>query len=194
MPHRAVNPIEMAMDAMHYLQHKFYTAFPRDEREYIYNFTNASTFKPTQISCTEGSLNQIPPVCTIQGDVRLTPFYDVKDAAGLLQQWVDEINADPDGVLGGMSDRGPHSKYSVAEVGVTGQVKLTILSSENGIAVNLNSRGYAALVSATRDVLGEVKPYSIGGSLPLVREMQSSGFDLQIAGKESRNRTGDTGG
>jgi acetylornithine deacetylase len=37
-------------------------------------------------------------------------------------------------------------------------------------------------VNATEKVIGEVKPYSIGGSLPLVNELQSKGFDVQITG------------
>jgi len=31
-------------------------------------------------------------------------------------------------------------------------------------------------------VRGEAKPYSIGGSLPLVRDLQRGGFDVQITG------------
>lgn len=40
--------------------------------------------KPTQMTCAKGGLNQIPPHCTISGDIRLTPFYDV-------QQVVDDV-------------------------------------------------------------------------------------------------------
>lgn len=36
-----------------------------------------STMKPTQITYPQGSVNQIPGECTVGGDVRLTPFYDV---------------------------------------------------------------------------------------------------------------------
>ncbi len=61
-------------------------------------------------------------------------------------------------------------------------MKLTILGAENGIAVNIDSPGYHAMLDATSKVLGAVKPYSINGSLPLVRDMQSSGFDIQISG------------
>ena len=31
-------------------------------------------------------------------------------------------------------------------------------------------------------MLGAAKPYSIGGSLPLVRNMQRGGFDVQMVG------------
>ena len=53
---------------------------------------------------------------------------------------------------------------------------------EDGIACNLDSPGHQALYKATEDVLGTAEPFSIGGSLPLVREMQESGYDLQICG------------
>jgi acetylornithine deacetylase len=64
-----------------------------------------------------------------------------------------------------------------------GQVELKWLGEgENGIACNLDSVGYKALLKATETVLGAVKPYAIGGSLPLVRELQDSGYDVQISG------------
>lgn len=40
--------------------------------------------------------------------------------------------------------------------------------------------GYKALREATELVLGECKPYSITGSLPLVGDMQDAGFDIQV--------------
>ena len=39
-----------------------------------------------------------------------------------------------------------------------------------------------AIIDATAAVKGEAKPYAITGSLPLVREMQAAGFDVQITG------------
>lgn len=51
-----------------------------------------------------------------------------------------------------------------------------------GIAVNLDSDAFKHLHAATGDVLGESKPYSITGSLPLVGDMQEAGYDVQICG------------
>lgn len=42
----------------------------------------------------------------------------------------------------------------------------------SGIACDLDSIGYKILYNATKEVIGHVKPYSITGSLPLVRELQ----------------------
>lgn len=53
---------------------------------------------------------------------------------------------------------------------------------ENGIAVKLATEGNQALTSATEEVLGHVKPYSITGSLPLVRTLQDADFDVQLVG------------
>ena len=51
-----------------------------------------------------------------------------------------------------------------------------------GIACNLDSPGLSALTEAITKVKGKGEPYAICGSLPLVREMQAAGFDLQISG------------
>ena len=42
----------------------------------------------------------------------------------------------------------------------------------SGVACNLDSPGFHALCKATEEVVGHVKPYSITGSLPLIRELQ----------------------
>ncbi len=51
-----------------------------------------------------------------------------------------------------------------------------------GIAVNLDSDAFKHLHASTGEVLGESKPYSITGSLPLVGDMQEAGYDVQICG------------
>ena len=45
--------------------------------------------KPTQVTCSEGSINQIPPWTEIQGDIHLTPFYNVYDC---MKKVVKELN------------------------------------------------------------------------------------------------------
>lgn len=52
--------------------------------------------------------------------------------------------------------------------------RLTISFDEamSGVACDLDSRGFHVLCKATEDVVGHVKPYSITGSLPLIRELQ----------------------
>lgn len=42
------------------------------------------------MECARGSLNQVPPHATFSGDVRLTPFYDIKDLKAKVERsvWV----------------------------------------------------------------------------------------------------------
>jgi acetylornithine deacetylase len=181
LPHKGINSIEMAMDIISQFQKRFYEDFPRDPREDEYNFTTCSTMKPTQISCTPGSLNQLPPECTVEGDIRLSPFYDFKDVKAALLRYVEEYKANPASFESG--NHGPHSKFYLTEDNRPGEVELSFVSEgENGVACSLNSPGHAALLQATSTTLGKVNPYSIGGSLPLIRELQENGFDVQIAG------------
>ena len=48
--------------------------------------------KPTQVKCSEGSINQLPPWTEIQGDIRLTPFYDVDECMEKVKGYVQELN------------------------------------------------------------------------------------------------------
>ena len=53
-----------------------------------------------------------------------------------------------------------------------------------GIACDPTSDAHKALVQATAEARGasNCKPYSVSGSLPLVKMMQKQGFDLQLDG------------
>lgn len=42
--------------------------------------------------------------------------------------------------------------------------------------------GFAVLVDAFKEVIGDCKPYSITGSLPCIRDLQEAGFDVQTLG------------
>lgn len=182
LPHKGVNSIEMAMDAINYIQERFYADFPSHALEEQYAFMTSSTMKPTNIASSEGSLNQLPPSCTISGDIRLVPFYKIADAKASIESYVAAINADPSGVLE-KNLHGPHSKYSIPEEDIQGDCEIIWLSEgEDGIACDMNSIGFHALNQATATVLGEAVHYSIGGSLPLVGGMQAQGFDVQIVG------------
>ena len=182
LPHKGINSIEMATDTLNYIQKKFYETFPRHSEEIRYNYATPSTMKPCQINCTPGALNQLPPETTIEGDIRLTPFYDIKEVQKTIDNWVAELNADPS-LLYPLGQHGKHSRYELPDEDRKGVVEITWMGlGENGIACNLDSPGNKALQAATASILGAAKPYAIGGSLPLVRELQDSGYDVQIAG------------
>jgi acetylornithine deacetylase len=182
LPHKGINALEFAMDSISHIQRNFFKDFPRHPRELEYNFATQSTFKPTQVSCPSGSLNQIPGLCIIQGDIRVSPFYDIKDIMTKIESYVADINKNPS-MVENPEIRGPHSKYQLPDEGLNGTLAFKwIVEGDNGIACRLDSKGYKALLKATEIVLGDAKPYAIGGSLPLIRDLQDLGFDVQISG------------
>ncbi|XP_011028189.1 PREDICTED: acetylornithine deacetylase-like isoform X2 [Populus euphratica] len=178
LPHKAINPLELGMEALKELQSRFYKDFPPHKEEQIYGFATPSTMKPTQWSYPGGGINQIPAECTISGDVRLTPFYSVNDVMNKLQEYVDEINEN----IEKLDTRGPVSKYVLPEENLRGSLTVTFNEVSSGVACDLKSRGFEVLCKATEKVVGHVKPYSITGTLPLIRELKDEGFDVQTAG------------
>ena len=48
--------------------------------------------KPTQIRCSEGFINQIPVWTEVRGDIRLTPFYNMRDCMRKVEGYVQELN------------------------------------------------------------------------------------------------------
>eukprot|EP00904_Undaria_pinnatifida_P004372 jgi/Undpi1/13936/HiC_scaffold_9.g03587.m1 len=179
LPHMAINPIEMVMEAVSMVQKRFYEDYPPHPKEVEYNYKCSSTMKPTQVECASGSINQIPPHATVSGDCRVTPFYGVDNVQKSIEGYVAEINADPS-IL---PSHGPFSKYVLPAEDRKGTIELTWpTKGEDGIACNLSSEGADALNTATAKVLGKSQPYSISGSLPLVRWLQDQGYDVQICG------------
>lgn len=171
LPHRGINSIEFAMDAVNYIQKRFYGEYGPHPEEERYNFMTSSTMKPTQVSCAAGALNQLPPSTTVQGDIRLVPFYDIKAAKKTVEDCVAEINANPEIVNQSML-HGPHSKYVLPEGDGKGAVVLKwITEGENGIACDLESVGHKALLSATTEILGKAKHYSVSGCFSICYSM-----------------------
>ncbi|QCD91450.1 acetylornithine deacetylase [Vigna unguiculata] len=178
LAHKAINAMELGMDALKEIQSRFYRDFPPHPQEQVYGFATPSTMKPTQWSYPGGGINQIAGECTISGDVRLTPFYNVKDVMKKLQEYVDDINKN----IEKLESRGPVSKYVLPDENLRGSITLSFNEALSGVACDLNSRGFHVLCKATEEVVGHVKPYSITGSLPLIRELQEEGFDVQTSG------------
>ncbi|XP_043718380.1 acetylornithine deacetylase-like [Telopea speciosissima] len=179
LAHKAINPLELSMEALKEIQMRFYRDFPPHPKEQVYKFATPSTMKSTQWSYPGGGISQIPYECTVAGDVRLTPFYSATDARKKLQEYVDDINAN----MEKLDTRGPVSKYVLPEENLRGSLTISFDDEiMSGVACDLDSRGFHVLCKATEEVVGYVKPYSITGSLPLIRELQDEGFDVQTAG------------
>ena len=51
-----------------------------------------------------------------------------------------------------------------------------------GIAADLESPAFKHLNESTAEVLGESKPFSLTGSIPLAGDLQKAGFDVQLCG------------
>jgi acetylornithine deacetylase len=176
-PHVAINPLTLSFEALAELMRKFYKKYPAHPREPEYFFQISSTMKPTMWNHPPGAINQIPGMATISGDIRLVPFYDPVDVRRDLAEWIKEINDN----VSNLNAHGPFSSYKTAED--RGTVELKWVDDDyKGIACDIKSNGYQALHAATKENLGEVKPFSVGGALPLVYELQKAGFDLQLIG------------
>ncbi|GKD58304.1 cytochrome b-c1 complex subunit Rieske-4, mitochondrial, partial [Tanacetum coccineum] len=100
--------------------------------------------------------------------------------------------------------RGPVSKYTLPDenevrdrsfisirdgklgrpswLGDWSNIEISFDEASSGVACNLESRGFHVLCQATKEAVGHVKPYSMTGTLPLIRELQDEGFDVQTAG------------
>lgn len=181
LPHKGINSLEFAMEAMNEIQRRFYADFPACPEETTYQFSTPSTMKPTKIKGPDNSVNQLPPWIEIEGDIRLTPFYNVAKCMAAVDGYIKDINENPQW----LPTRGPASKYIIKEDDGERKAKITWTWAEEpmkGIACHLDSKGYHALVNATKFVKGDAKPYAICGSLPLVGDMQEAGFDLQVSG------------
>ncbi|KAL8104134.1 acetylornithine deacetylase [Apium graveolens] len=178
LPHKAINPLELVMEALKVIQLRFYKDFPPHPKEEVYGFATPSTMKPTQWSYPGGGNNQIPGECTVSGDVRLTPFYDISDVMKKLQEYIEELNTNIEKI----DVRGPVSKYVLPDENLRGRIEISFDDAYPGVACNLDSRGFHVLCKATEQVVGHVKPYSITGSLPLIRDLQDEGFDVQTSG------------
>lgn len=178
MPDHAINPLELSMEALKVIQTKFYEDFPPRPEEVEYKFSIPSTMKPTQWSYPGGGVNQIPGECTINGDVRLTPFYDIEDVISKLEKYKEYINENVEK----LPTRGPVSKYVLPDENLRGKIEITFPQAKSGIACKLDSIGYNALAKATKEVVGSLEPFSLTGSLPLVRDLQDKGYDVQCVG------------
>jgi len=108
----------------------------------------------------------------------LTPFYNVTDVMTKLQEYVEDLNANPEK----LDVRGPVSKYVLPDENLRGRITISFNEASSGVACKLDSRGFHVLCKATEEAVGHVKPYSITGTLPLIRELQDEGFDVQTSG------------
>jgi acetylornithine deacetylase len=178
MPNNTINPMIFAIDATLGMLEVFKKNFPAHDKEKDYKYPCSSNMKPTQWKGTGGSINQICNECTVQGDVRLTPFYDWKDVQKVLNEYIDDLNQNP--------EKFPsyHESFPF-KLNDEEKVKLELKWPREpylGIACDMESVGFKLISDATKKIHGSMDVQSCCGSLPLIADLQHAGFDMQICG------------
>ncbi len=180
LPNHCVNALELAFAAARGLAEWFERTYPAHPEELRYNYASPSSLKATVVHCDNDKITKIPGNARVEGDLRMTPFYDLAKAVRDAERWVQALNqrlAEGERVSG--------FPPTVTEDGNTGRVRFEPIGpAVPGIACRLNSPGLAELNEALRAVLGPegCRPWSMTGSLPLVSALQERGFDVQITG------------
>jgi len=175
-PNKAINPISMAHNALQHIQKRFHEDFAISDREKKYLFHIGSSMKPTQISTPAGSLNSIPQTCTISGDIRFTPFYSAEEIKKKVEQYVNELDVTQLPSVG-------YCPYELPSEGIKGKIDWRWLGEGmEGVACDLKSPGFSAICEAISTVTGKCDPFSLTGSLPIIRNLADAGYDVQITG------------
>jgi len=177
-PQKAINAIHLATEIVTYLEGRLHKDFSFGDKEKEYKFEIGSSIKPTQLSVPPSSLNIIPGECKISGDIRISPFYTVEQIKGAVEKYMSELD------VTSLPTHG-YGKYVVVDGQTTykGKAELKWLGNPyRGVAVDLTSKGYKALLEAIEVVCGESNPFSLTGSLPVIKDLQDAGFDVQVVG------------
>ena len=120
------------------------------------------------------TITKIPAKAVVEGDIRLTPWYDADEVKNGALKFIESLNVQD------LPTFGP-SRYSLKDT--VGTIKLESIGAPGGgIACDRNSSGYHALFKAITAVRSEAKPFALTGTLPYVRFLQTHGFDVQITG------------
>jgi acetylornithine deacetylase/succinyl-diaminopimelate desuccinylase-like protein len=180
MPHNCVNALELAMATTLELGRWFHSAFPPHAEEQRYGFLSASSFKATLMQVDNRGATTIPGSAHVEGDLRLTPFYDMAEVRRALLAYAEQLAA---GVARGDAPLG-FPRVLTAD-GRRGALRFAWKGGyTEGLACELESPALAALETAIADVRGssQSRRFSMTGALPLVRDLRRRGFDVQITG------------
>ena len=174
-PQDGINAAEIAFEATRALQRWFYEHYPAHPNEQLYGFRAPSSLKPTRVSVENDTLTKIPAKAVVEGDIRLTPWYSAQEVRDGAAAFIKNLD------VHSLPAFGP-SRYQL-ETNEVGTIKLeSIGAPAGGIACDRTSAGYHALAEAIAVVCPESQPFSVTGSLPYVRMLQTNGFDIQITG------------
>jgi acetylornithine deacetylase len=179
MPQNCVNALELAMAVSLELGRFFRSVYPATEDEKTWGFLSSSSLKATVIEAPNTKETKIPADVTVRGDIRLTPFYDMKEVRQRVEHFVRQLEARIQ-----RDDVPPDFPRTRTASGKAGSLAFRFLGGgTEGIACRLDSPGLRALKEAIQQVRGVAPtPFSLTGSLPLVRDLQRQGCDVQITG------------
>ncbi|WP_434381540.1 M20/M25/M40 family metallo-hydrolase [Melittangium boletus] len=179
MPQNCVNALELGMAASLELARWFHARFPATADEKTWGFLSSSSLKATVVEGANTKESKIPSEVLLRGDLRLTPFHDMQEVRAEVVRFMRELDARLE--RGEAPEGFPRIRTAA---GQRGALEFRFLGEGmEGIACRLDSPGLHALQDAMRAVRGvEPTPFSLTGSLPLVKELQRQGCDVQITG------------
>jgi acetylornithine deacetylase/succinyl-diaminopimelate desuccinylase-like protein len=181
MPQNCVNALELGMAITMVLTEWFRKAFGPHPDEQRWGFASPSSMKATVIHAPNAKINKIPGQVKIEGDIRLTPFYEMSTVMEGVQGFVRQLN---DALAQGTLPTEGFPR-AVTQSGQRASLALKFKGRPlEGVACKLDSPALSELLNAIRHVRGPdaAKPSSLTGSLPLVKELQRAGCDVQITG------------
>lgn len=196
VPQNAVNALSLGMEAIRYIQQRFYQDFPFSAEASQWLYSNGSSLKPTRIEMPEGGVTNIPREVTFQGDIRFLPFFPWSTIKAAVEGYVAELN---ERVIrnGGLPHTGgvdrfviqdPKAKAAAGSSGaevpmLQGVIEWTWKGEPmTGLACDMDSVGYKALSDSIFEVTGDCKPFALTGSLPIIADLQQQGYDVQVTG------------
>lgn len=180
MPQYCVNALELVMQASLELRDWFIKSYPPHPDEARWKYASSSSLKSTIIEVDNSKVTKIPAKARVKGDLRMTPFYDIDEALLRAASFIESLNERIRAGTPGDS----WSRFRTA-AGECGSLSFRPNDTHtDGIACQLDSPALLALTYAIVKTRGQdgYKPWSMTGSLPLVRELQSRGVDVQITG------------
>ncbi|MCP3099156.1 M20/M25/M40 family metallo-hydrolase [Myxococcus sp. K15C18031901] len=179
MPQNCVNALELGMAASLELARWFHARYPASDDEQRWGFLASSSLKATVVEAPNTKETKIPADVTVRGDIRLTPFHDLAEVRRAAEAFIQELDARLE-----RGDAPPGFPRTRTEDGRRGTLSLRFQGNgTEGIACKLDSPGLRALKDAMKAVRGvDAQPFSLTGSLPLVRDLQRQGCDVQITG------------
>ncbi|ABF85949.1 peptidase homolog, M20 family [Myxococcus xanthus DK 1622] len=179
MPQNCVNALELGMAASLELARFFHERFPPTEDEKRWGFLSSSSLKATVVEAPNTKETKVPADVVLRGDIRLTPFYDLAEVQKTVTDFMAELDARLE-----RDDAPAHFPRTRTAGGKRGELAFRFQGEgTEGIACRLDSEGLRALKEAMQVVRGvSATPFSLTGSLPLVRDLQRQGCDVQITG------------